>query len=155
MQTVFDKTGAGKSIYTLKMGVNVDGEFYDVGMALGVEVVNGVVQRQFLVNASTFGVMNNEDGNISMPFVIQDGRMVVDNAMLGKAVIGRLQLTDYLESDNYVSGRSGLRLDLKNGNLVMNSESDGYSVTLSSKGLKVYDENKDLIVEVGIFDNVN
>ncbi|MBA5234739.1 DUF1983 domain-containing protein [Pectobacterium aroidearum] len=154
MQTVFDKTGNGKSIYTLKMGVNIDGKFYDVGMAIGVEVVNGVVQRQFLVNASTFGLMDNSTGNVTMPFAVKDGQTIIDNGLFGKATIGRLQLADSLESDNYVENSTGLKIDLKNGLFKLYASRPGKPrVTLDSSGLKAYDEENNLLAEFGVFED--
>ncbi|MFW5407753.1 TipJ family phage tail tip protein [Pectobacterium brasiliense] len=149
MQTVFDKQGNGKSIYTLKMGVNVDGKFYDAGLAIGVEVINGVVHRQFLVNTSTFAILDNNSGEVTSPFVIQDGRAVFDNGLFGKASIGRLQMADSIESDDYISGRSGIKLDFKNGNIEMNSRKEKGGMTFNGDRIDLYNEDGELTIRIG------
>lgn len=118
--TVFDKTG-GQAIWSVKAGINYNGNYYDAGMVIGLEVKDGVAKSQIGFNADTFILTYGLNGAKYIPFAMVNGQVFINDTFIAKASIGRGKITDTLDSDNYVQGISGLHLDFKNGNAEFNN----------------------------------
>ncbi|WP_273840591.1 phage tail tip fiber protein, partial [Providencia rettgeri] len=58
-QTVFDHKGNGSAIYTIKTGINWNGQYYDAKFMMGASVKNGKVETQIGFSADTFAIFNN------------------------------------------------------------------------------------------------
>ncbi|QKJ16595.1 TipJ family phage tail tip protein [Yersinia kristensenii] len=118
--TVFDKTG-GQAIWSVKAGINYNGNYYDAGMVIGLEIKDGVAKSQIGFNADTFILTYGLNGAKYIPFAMVNGQVFINDTFIAKASIGRGKITDTLDSDNYVQGISGLHLDFKNGNAEFNN----------------------------------
>ncbi|EML2487051.1 DUF1983 domain-containing protein, partial [Providencia rettgeri] len=63
-QTVFDHKGNGSAIYTIKTGINWNGQYYDAKFMMGASVKNGEVETLIGFSADTFAIFNNANGQL-------------------------------------------------------------------------------------------
>lgn len=73
-QTVFDHKGNGSAIYTIKTGINWNGQYYDAKFMMGAEVKNGKVTTQVGFSADTFGIFNPASGKLEPVFLSKTDR---------------------------------------------------------------------------------
>ncbi|WP_039879839.1 DUF1983 domain-containing protein, partial [Photorhabdus temperata] len=126
--TVFDQKGDGSAIYTVKAGINYNGQYYGAGMVIGSEVKNGQVTTNIGFNAETFGVFNPANNKLESVFFIKNGQVFMRSAFIDSATIQELLVSVDLKSINYVPNKSGLRIDMKNGVFEVNGVSGGYKM---------------------------
>ncbi len=67
-QTIFDHQGNGSAIYTIKTGINWNGQYYDAKFMMGATVQNGKVVTQIGFSADTFGIFNPSSGKLEPVF---------------------------------------------------------------------------------------
>lgn len=80
------------------------------------------MQSQVLFLADRFAVMTQAGGAVTLPFVIQNGQVFINDAFFRDASIQFGKITDSLKSDNFVSGSAGAGWDLpKSGNAELNN----------------------------------
>ncbi|HGC8079104.1 TPA: DUF1983 domain-containing protein [Yersinia enterocolitica] len=120
MTAVVDADGASAT-YSLRAGLNYNGQFVSAGMVIGAEFVNGVAKASIGFNADSFILLSGPEGNKFSPWAVVNGQTFINDAFIAMASIGRGKITDTLDSDNYVQGISGLHLDFKNGNAEFNN----------------------------------
>ncbi|WP_457319373.1 host specificity protein J [Stenotrophomonas sp. P5_B8] len=152
--------GRVKAAYSVKAQINADGRIYAAGMGLGVEQLpDGSYQSQFLVQADRFALLNVSNGVTSTPFVIQGGQTFINQAFIGDAwitnakiangAIDNAKIGNFIQSDNYVPGQTGWRID-KSGAMEINGMTpDGYRVRMVNTGLYLYYPNGNLAIELG------
>lgn len=139
-----DTDGKLSTMWAVKMQINANGQYVAAGVALGIEQNDdGLLQSQFLVSADRFAVVNTiAGGAISTPFVVQDGQVFMSSAFIQDASIGVAKLTQSIQSENYVPGRTGLMINFVTGEFELNSAVGvGGRQTINNRGGKVYDEN--------------
>ncbi|CQJ05629.1 TipJ family phage tail tip protein [Yersinia frederiksenii] len=120
MTAVVDADGASAT-YSLRAGLNYNGQFVSAGMVIGAEFINGVAKASIGFNADSFILLSGPEGNKFSPWAVVNGQAFINDAFIAKASIGRGKITDTLDSDNYDQGISGLHLDFKNGNAEFNN----------------------------------
>ncbi|MBX9404602.1 host specificity protein J [Pseudomonas baetica] len=137
-----DLDGNLKTMWSVKMSVTANGQYVTAGIGLGIENVNGVFQSQFLVAADRFAIVNTiAGGAISVPFAVQGGQVFMNSAFIADASIGNAKIGFFIQSDNYIPGVQGWRID-KAGNFELNSPlGGGARQTINNNGGKVFDEN--------------
>lgn len=141
--------GKLSTMWSVKMRLNQNGQYVAAGIGLGIENVDGQLQSQFLVSADRFAVVNNINGVLSSPFTVQDGQVFMRSAFIQDGSITMLKIGEALQSDNYVAGVQGWRLD-KAGNLEFNGPAPGGGrLTMTNRAIKVYDENNVKRVQLG------
>lgn len=146
-----DTDGKFKTMYSVKMQVNADGQLVAAGFGLGIEQdEEGVLQSQFLVSADRFAIVSTlAGGQVFTPFTVQDGQVFMRSAFIQDGSITMLKIGQALESDDYVAGVKGWRLD-KAGNLEFNGPAPGGGrLTMTNRAIKVYDENNVKRVQLG------
>lgn len=149
-QTVFDHKGNGSAIYTIKTGIWWNGQYYDAKFMMGAEVKNGKVVTKIGYSADTFGIFNPSSGRLEPVFIIENGQAFIDEALINKSVIGSIVLQVDMRSPDYVPGKAGMRIDMKNSVFETNSHEGDHSVIRNSRG--DYFKYKGIsIVEVGWF----
>lgn len=130
------------AIYTLKTGIRYNGTNYDAGLSVAATVNGTSVDTRVAVNANQFVVISGSQDNYYSPFIIKDGQVLINQAFIGTAWIGRGNITDELRSDNYVAGRSGMLLNFKTGAIEANGAVPGQGrLTLSNNRIVVYDSS--------------
>ncbi|MGY2143113.1 phage tail protein [Pseudomonas azotoformans] len=148
-QAQADTDGKLSTMWSVKMRLNQNGQYVAASVGLGIENVDGELQSQFLVSADTFAVVNEINGVLSSPFTVQNGQVFMRSAFIQDGSITMLKIGQALQSDNYVAGVQGWRLD-KEGNLEFNGPAPGGGrLTMTNRAIKVYDENNVKRVQLG------
>lgn len=135
----------------LKAQKTIDGKPYVAGMGFGVEEdETGKPISQFLIAASTFAVIDPNVGTPSAPFIIDNGQVFIQSAMIKDGTINMAKISGALQSDNYIAEKQGWQLD-RNGNLEFNGAVEGGGrLTINNEKVRVYDEKGMLRVELGV-----
>ncbi|HCD8766099.1 TPA: DUF1983 domain-containing protein, partial [Enterobacter hormaechei] len=116
-QAIANVNGDLKAMYSIKVGLSSNGQLYATGMGIGVENTPSGMQSQVIFLADRFAVMTQAGGAVTLPFVIQNGQVFINDAFFRDASIQFGKITDSLRSDNFVSGSAGAGWNLpKSGN---------------------------------------
>ncbi len=148
---VNDVNGKVSASWSVKMQYNSGtGQYIAAGIGLGIENTGAGLQSQFLVSADRFAIVNTiAGGAISVPFAVQGGQVFLRSAFIEDGSITMLKIGQYLQSDNYVAGVQGWRLD-KAGNLEFNGPAPGGGrLTMTNRAIKVFDQNGVKRVQLG------
>lgn len=139
-QTIFNKDGTGSSVYSMGAGITYKGKYYAAGLSIGAEVnAAGTVSTRILASADQFAVLNPATNGYTLPFFVQGSQTFIVSALIQDASITNAKIGSYIQSNNYVAGKSGWRID-KNGVLEMNSALPGGGRSVfDSNGMAVYD----------------
>ncbi|MCJ8207744.1 phage tail protein [Pseudomonas sp. RGM2987] len=146
-----DVDGKIAASWSVKMQYNSGtGQYIVAGFGLGIENGPAGLQSQFLVSADRFAIVNTiAGGSISVPFAVQGGQVFMNSAFIQDGSITMLKIGQYLQSDNYVAGVQGWRLD-KAGNLEFNGPAPGGGrLSMTNRAIKVYDQNGVKRVQLG------
>lgn len=138
-----DVNGKVTASWSVKMQYNSGtGQYIAAGVGLGIENGPAGLQSQFLVSADRFAIVNTiAGGAISVPFAVQGGQVFMNSAFIQDASIGNAKIGFFIQSDNYIAGVQGWRID-KAGNFELNSPlGGGARQTINNNGGKVFDEN--------------
>jgi predicted phage tail protein len=137
-----DTNGKLTTMWSVKMQVTANGQYVAAGIGLGIENTGAGLQSQFLVAADRFAIVNTiAGGAISVPFAVQGGQVFMNSAFIADASIGNAKIGFFIQSDNYIAGVQGWRID-KAGNFELNSPlGGGARQTINNNGGKVFDEN--------------
>ncbi|RQY60790.1 host specificity protein J [Burkholderia stagnalis] len=151
-QSYADLNGRVSASYQIKTQVTANGRTYIAGIGVGVDNNNGVVESQVLVAASRFAVIDpNNGGVIGVPFVVQNGQVFISQAVIGSGWITNAMIGSYIQSDNYIAGRQGWRLD-KSGWFEINAaDGSGNRLVMDGSSVRVYDGNGVLRVRMGMW----
>ncbi|WP_339539087.1 phage tail protein [Pseudomonas sp. RA_15y_Pfl2_54] len=148
-----DTSGKLSTMWSVKMQVTQDGKYVAAGIGLGIENTGAGLQSQFLVSADRFAIVNTiAGGAIAVPFAVQGGQVFMNSAFIQDGSITMLKIGQYLQSDNYIPGTLGWRLD-KAGNLEFNGPAPGGGrLTMTNRAIKVFDQNGIKRVQLGDLD---
>jgi len=152
-QAVVDLSGKITATWTVKCQVTADGHIYGAGMGLGVEQQpDGSYQSQVLFQADRFAVINTANGQVTTPFVIQNGQTFIKQALIGDGWITNAMIGNLIQSSATDSTGNPLwKLDKANG-LVMRGSNGSGRTEVDGKGGRVYDANGVLRVRWGVWD---
>ncbi|MEX0397684.1 DUF1983 domain-containing protein, partial [Providencia rettgeri] len=149
-KTYVDQKGNASSVFGIKNAVVVNGQYYEAQMILGAEVKNGQVVTQIGFSADTFGIFNPKSGKLEPVFFVENGQVFINDALINKATIEKIIVGTDMRSKNYVPNKSGVRLDMVNGTFEMNSNSAGSRMNLDGTGLRIYDEEGRIRIEIAL-----
>ncbi len=151
-QSYADLNGRVSASYQIKTQITSDGRTYIAGIGIGINNDSGIVESQVLVSAQRFAVVDpNNGGSSIVPFVVQGGQVFLRQALIGTGWITNAMIGSYIQSDNYVAGKQGWRLD-KSGWFEINaSNGSGNRLVLDGSSVRVYDGNGVLRVRMGMW----
>jgi len=149
-EAVADVNGNLKAMYNIKVAVDANGRQYAAGMGIGVENTPSGMQSQVLFVADRFAVMAQAGGNVSLPFVIQNGQTFIRETFIQDGTISNAKIGNFIQSNNYVAGSAGWRLD-KGGTFEINGVAGGGRMLISSTLIRIYDSNNVLRVRMGLW----
>lgn len=150
-QAVVDLNGKVSATWTVKCQVTADGHIYGAGMGLGVEQQpDGSYQSQVLFQADRFAVINSTNGQITTPFVIQNGQTYIKQALIGDGWIDNAKIGDFIQSTDYVAGVRGWKIS-KSGNSFELNGSGGGRLSITNQLIQVFDGNGTLRVRLGMW----
>lgn len=115
-----DATGV-TAIHTLKAGVRINGIMYNAGMSIAVlaEAGKPVVTRVGF-NANQFVLMSGSGDTQYSPFAVINGQVFMSSAFIQDGTITNAKIGNFIQSNNYVAGSAGWRVD-KGGNSEFNN----------------------------------
>ncbi|EPF7464086.1 host specificity protein J [Serratia marcescens] len=146
--TAYADASGPSAIWTLKTGVKYNGTNYDAGLAVAVTVNGTQVDTRVAVNANQFVVISGSSGSYYSPFIIKDGQVLISQGFIGKGWIENAMIGDYIQSNDYVAGRQGWRLD-KSGVFENNGTGSGGRMIQRNNSIRLYDGNGVLRVAIG------
>ncbi|MGS7252404.1 phage tail tip fiber protein [Pseudomonas anuradhapurensis] len=130
------------TMWSVKMQVNAQGQYVAAGIGLGIENGPAGLQSQFLVSADRFAVVNGINGTLTSPFVVQNGQVFINTALINTAFIQNIILGMTLRSQAVDSqGRPLIELNMVSGAVTIRGQTAEGSILLNNGGLYVYDAN--------------
>lgn len=147
MTSVFSSSG-GSAIYSMKAGVNLNGNYYDAGMTIAVLAPSGQpVTTRIGFNANQLVVMSGSGGTAYSPFAIYNGQVFISDAFIRDGTITNAKIGDFIQSNNYSPGATGWRLD--KGGTFENYGADGTgAMKQTNTTISIKDTNR-LRVQIG------
>lgn len=145
--------GTAKASYTLNMGIVRNGVKYNTGFGMSIEPSGGTYKSTVVFAADQFGIYSGSDpDNYQAAFFVVNGQVFIKDALIqaasitsakiAKAAIGSANITDYLQSDDYVAKNAGIRIGFRTGSIEINSTTPGQGgVIIDSTGIATFDEN--------------
>lgn len=148
LTAVVDASGAS-AIYTLKAGVRINGIMYNAGMSIAVLAQAGqpIVTRVGF-NANQFVLMSGSGDTQYSPFAVVNGQVFISSAFIQDGTITNAKIGNFIQSNNYVPGQSGWKLD--KGGTWENYGSDGQGARKTTNVTdSIRDANGVLRVQIG------
>ncbi|HHT4479829.1 TPA: phage tail tip fiber protein, partial [Enterobacter hormaechei] len=99
--------------------------------------------------ADRFAVTHQAGATVTLPFVIQNGQVFIRDALIGDGTINNNKIGNYIQSNNYVAGSVGWRLD-KGGTFENYGSTAGEgAMKQTNQTISVKDANNVLRVQIG------
>ncbi|QAZ63867.1 host specificity protein [Enterobacter cloacae] len=149
LTAVVDADGA-TAIYTLKAGVRINDVMYNAGMSIAVlaEAGKPVVTRVGF-NANQFVLMSGSGDTQYSPFAVVNGQVFISSAFIQDGTITNAKIGAFIQSNNYVAGSVGWRLD-KSGTFENYGSTAGEgAMKQTNQTISVRDANNVLRVQIG------
>ncbi|MFP2379701.1 TipJ family phage tail tip protein [Enterobacter ludwigii] len=120
-QAIANVNGDLSAMYSIKVGLSSNGQYYAAGMGIGVENTPGGMQSQVVFLADRFAVTQYAGATVTLPFVIQNGQTIIRETLIGDGTIGNLKLGNYIQSTTWDgTGNVGWHIN-KSGYAVFNN----------------------------------
>lgn len=149
-QAIANVNGDLSAMYNIKVDVSSNGQYYAAGMGIGVENTPSGMQSQVIFLADRFAVTTAAGNSVALPFVIQNGQTFIRASFIQDGTIENAKIGNYIQSNNYVAGSAGWRLD-KGGTFEINGVAGGGRMLISSTLIRIYDSNNVLRVRMGLW----
>ncbi|HHE4932615.1 TPA: host specificity protein J [Enterobacter hormaechei] len=147
-QAIANVNGDLKAMYSIKVGLSSNGQYYAAGMGIGVENTPSGMQSQVIFLADRFAVTTAAGNSVALPFVIQNGQTFIRASFIQDGTIENAKIGNYIQSNNYVAGSAGWKLD--KGGTWENYGSDGQGARKSTNVTdSIRDSNGVLRVQIG------
>lgn len=139
------------AIHTLKVGVKINDIEYLAGMSVAAiaEAGKPVVTR-VAFNANQFVLMSGSGTTQYSPFAVVNGQVFISSAFIQDGTITNAKIGNFIQSNNFVSGSQGWRLD-KNGTLEINGVAGGGRMIITSTLVRIFDSNNVLRLRMGLW----
>lgn len=148
-QAIANVNGDLKAMYSIKVGLSSNGQYYAAGMGIGVENTPSGMQSQVIFLADRFAVTHQAGSTVTLPFVIQNGQVFIRDALIGDGTINNNKIGNYIQSNNYVAGSVGWRLD-KGGTFENYGSTAGEgAMKQTNQTISVKDANNVLRIQIG------
>ncbi len=140
-QATADLSGNINAMYNIKVGVASNGQFYAAGMGIGVQNSPSGMQSQIVFLADRFAVTTTAGSTVTLPFVIQNGQVIIRDTVIGDATITRAKLAETIDSVNFVPAQTGMSINFRTGAVQINGANAGQGrFTLDNNRLVSYDQ---------------
>ncbi|MEP9181773.1 phage tail protein [Enterobacter cloacae] len=137
------------AMYSIKVAVDSNGNQYAAGMGIGVQNTPSGMQTQVLFLADRFAVMSQAGGAVTLPFVIQNGQTFIRASFIQDGTIENAKIGNYIQSNNYVAGSVGWRLDKAGTFENYGSTAGEGAMKQTNQTISVRDSNNVLRVQIG------
>ncbi|MDD8223393.1 DUF1983 domain-containing protein [Escherichia coli] len=119
-QAIANVNGDLSAMYNIKVGVSSNGQYYAAGMGIGVGNTPSGMQSQVIFLADRFAVTTAAGNSVALPFVIQNGQTFIRASFIQDGTIENAKIGNYIQSNNYVAGSAGWKLN-KAGDAELNN----------------------------------
>ncbi|HCD7123515.1 TPA: phage tail protein [Enterobacter hormaechei] len=148
-QAIANVNGDLKAMYSIKVGLSSNGQYYAAGMGIGAENTPSGMQSQVIFLADRFAVTHQAGATVTLLFVIQNGQVFIREALIGDGTIDNNKIGNYIQSNNYVAGSVGWRLD-KGGTFENYGSTAGEgAMKQTNQTISVRDSRNVLRVQIG------
>ncbi|HDR2472739.1 TPA: phage tail protein [Enterobacter soli] len=137
------------AMYSIKVAIDSNGNQYAAGMGIGVQNTPSGMQSQVLFVADRFAVMAQAGGAVSLPFVIQNGQTFIRDTFIQDGTISNAKIGNYLQSNNYVAGSVGWKLDKSGTFENYGSTAREGAMKQTNQTISVRDSSNVLRVQIG------
>ncbi|EFC5324287.1 DUF1983 domain-containing protein [Escherichia coli] len=144
-----DFKGNVDASYSIKLATDNNGMKYATGMSLGLTGDGTNFQSQCIFLVDRFVLMTAANGTYTTPFYVSNGAMYVKEAFIKDASITNAKIGSYIQSNNYVSGKTGWKLDKSGTFENYGSVSGEGAMKLTNTTISVKDGNGRLRVQIG------
>ena len=144
---IADVNGKMSAMYSIKVGLASNGQYYAAGMGIGVENTPSGMQSQVVFLADRFAVTHQAGATVTLPFVIQNGQVIIRDTVIGDGTISNAKIGNYIQSNNYVPNSVGWRLD-KNGTFENYGSDSAGAMKQTNVSISIKDANR-LRVQIG------
>lgn len=135
--------------WSIKIATDNNGMKYASGISLGMTGSGSSTQSQCIFLVDRFVLMTAANGTYTTPFYVTNGAMYVREAFIKDASITNAKIGSYIQSNNYVSGSTGWKLD-KSGTFENYGAVSGEgAMKLTNTTISVKDGNGVLRVQIG------
>jgi predicted phage tail protein len=110
-EAIANVNGDLKAMYSIKVGVSSNGQYYAAGMGIGVENTPSGMQSQVIFLADRFAVTTAAGNGVALPFVIQNGQTFIRASFIQDGTIENAKIGNYIQSNNYAAGSAGWKLN--------------------------------------------
>lgn len=110
-EAIANVNGDLKAMYSIKVGVSSNGQYYAAGMGFGVENTPSGMQSQVIFLADRFAVTTAAGNSVALPFVIQNGETFIRASFIQDGTIENAKIGNYIQSNNYAAGSAGWKLN--------------------------------------------
>ena len=100
-QAIANVNGDLKAMYSIKVGLSSNGQYYAAGMGIGVENTPSGMQSQVIFLADRFAVTHQAGATVTLPFVIQNGQAIIRDTVIGNGTISNLKIGSYIQSTTW------------------------------------------------------
>ncbi|MDF3830778.1 phage tail protein [Pseudocitrobacter sp. 2023EL-00150] len=147
---IADVNGKISAMYSIKVGLASNGQYYAAGMGFGVENTPSGMQSQVIFLADRFAVTTAVGGVTTLPFVIQNGQTIIRDTVIGDGTISNAKIGNYIQSNNYVANSTGWHIN-KAGTFYINGSAGTGRMVISNTLIQIYDNNNVLRVRMGLW----
>lgn len=143
--------------WSAKVQVTKDGKHYLAGIGAGVEETPEGMQSQVLVLADRFAVINENDGSIVSPFVVDGGQVFMNEAVIGKLAAKHIQANTLSElTPNAGIITQGRLQSAVNGNYIdLNATGSNYVINFGNNAMTVTADGRMRINAVDVINTLN
>ncbi|HGY3068313.1 TPA: phage tail protein [Enterobacter hormaechei] len=100
-QAIANVNGDLKAMYSIKVGLSSNGQYYAAGMGIGVENTPSGMQSQVIFLADRFAVTHQAGATVTLPFVIQNGQVFIRETFIQDGTIGNTKIGNYIQSSTW------------------------------------------------------
>ncbi|HHN8389373.1 host specificity protein J [Morganella morganii] len=142
--------GEASVVHDMKVRIHYNGEDYSAGMVIGAELKGGEVNTLIGFNAQKFAFYNPSSKSMDLFMYMEGGQIFMREAFINQAWLNEVVVTDKMQSENYVPGKTGFLIDAKTGKTEINgSDASGGRMEIKNDQIRVWDEKGRLRVEIG------
>ncbi|EPC2361938.1 host specificity protein J [Citrobacter freundii] len=144
-----EDNGNAKASYILNLGIKRNDVLYSAGFGISIEPSGSTYKSTVVFAADQFGIYSGSDpGNYTAAFFVYNGQVFIRDALIQDGSITNAKIGNYIQSNNYVAGSQGWRLD-KNGTMQnYGSDSEG-AMKQTNVTQSIRDGNGVLRVQIG------
>ncbi len=152
--------GEASVVHDMKVRIHYNGEDYSAGMVIGAELKGGEVNTLIGFNAQKFAFYNPSSKSMDLFMYMEGGQIFMREAFINQAWLNEVVVTDKMQSENYVQGKTGFLIDAKGGNAEFNSAifrgtldirsaASGGRMEINNTRIDVFDDSNVLRVRIG------